>query len=125
MITIDGVSFGGVAVSQAARTVRIEEGDGGYIAIDGALHKDEIGRYIDYALILDCIPYNSMVYAQLFEALSQTGEHLVGGLPYGDSEISGYYYFGSLTDQCTREVDGGVRVWGNLQVGLTASRKCE
>lgn len=122
MITIDGNEYTGVEIAQASRTTRIEKGADGYVALNGDIHYDQIGRYIDYSLFFECRPYDETVYSLLFDKLSETGEHFVTGLPYGGYTISGYYYFSSLSDQCTRDISSGQRVWGNLRVGLTASR---
>lgn len=121
MLTIDGISFPNVKLGKFIRGVRIGNGGNGFVSFDGHIHQDQIGRYIDYTLSLKMSPYIPSEYDNLFAALSQTGEHIVSGLPYGRGEISGKYIFSDLTDEGTPDVPSGTRYWGNLQVSLIAT----
>lgn len=119
VLTVDGVSYSKLHVVSLKRSFAVLDGENAGRTMDGAMQRDVIGTYYNYALEID--PYDSdpEEYDSFYETISAPQDSHEVSFPYGSGNISFRAYVSNGEDELFDITRKGNR-WDNLTLNFIA-----
>lgn len=119
VFTVDGTEFSKVHVVSLKRSFAVLDGENAGRTMDGAMQRDIIGTYYNYALEIDLADSSPEEYDALYEALSAPVDSHTVTFPYGQSELSFEAYVSNGEDELF-DIFNGENRWNNLTINFIA-----
>lgn len=117
--TVDGVEYSKIHVVSLKRSFSVLDGENAGRTMDGAMQRDIIGTYYNYALEIDPSDSDPEEYDSLYEALSAPQDSHAVTFPYGRGTLSFQAYVANGEDELF-DIFRGANRWDNLTVNFIA-----
>lgn len=119
VFTVDGVEYSKIHVMSLKRSFSVLDGENAGRTMDGAMQRDIIGTYYNYALEID--PYDSdpAEYDAFWEVISSPVDSHTVSFPYGRDLLTFEAYVSNGEDELF-DIFKGVNRWDNLTVNFIA-----
>lgn len=119
VFTVDGVAYSKLHVVSLKRSFAVLDGENAGRTMDGAMQRDVIGTYYNYALEIDPHESDAAEYDSFYETISAPQDSHDVSFPYGSSSISFKAYVSNGEDELFDIINGKNR-WDNLTVNFIA-----
>lgn len=116
---VDGKAYSKIHVVSLKRSFAVLDGENAGRTMDGAMQRDIIGTYYNYALEID--PYDSdpAEYDELYETISAPRDSHEVSFPYGSSMLSFEAYVSNGEDELF-DICNGKNRWDNFTLNFIA-----
>jgi len=119
VFTVDGVEYSRIHVLSLKRSFAVLDGENAGRTMDGAMQRDIIGTYYNYALEIDPAESDPEQYDTFFEVLSAPEDSHTVVFPYGRSTLSFRAYVANGEDELL-DIFNGRNRWDNLTINFIA-----
>ena len=119
VFTLDGVEYSKIHVMSLKRSFAVLDGENAGRTMDGAMQRDIIGTYYNYALWIDPYESDPEEYDSFWEAISAPVDSHTVSFPYGRDMLTFDAYVSNGEDELF-DIFRGVNRWDNLTVNFIA-----
>lgn len=119
VFTIDGKEYRNIHVISLKRSFAVLDGENAGRVMDGAMQRDVIGTYYNYALEIDPCDSDPEEYDSFYETISAPVDSHAVSFPYGRSVLSFDAYVANGEDELF-DIFKGVNRWDNLSINFVA-----
>lgn len=119
VFTVDGVEYRNIHVVSLKRSFSVLDGENVGRTMDGAMQRDVIGTYYNYALEIDPAESAPEEYDSLYEVLSSPEDSHEVSFPYGRGALSFRAYVANGEDELF-DIFGSTNRWDKLTINFVA-----
>lgn len=121
VFTVDGVEYRNIHVLSVKRSFAVLDGENAGRTMDGAMQRDVIGTYYNYAMEIDPLDSDPAEYDALYEVLSAPENSHEVTFPYGRGVLTFQAYVANGEDELFDAAGSGNR-WDSLSINFVAMR---
>lgn len=119
MLKIDGKDYIGI-VTKLTRNFEVADGQNAGRTLDGNMHRDLIGTYYNYSIVIMTERMKQTEYNELYETISSPVSSHRMIVAYGNEELTFNAYITQGSDELIRQYSENDRYWGNLTFDFIA-----